>query len=368
MLAKPNRDRASPGPMHNGHHSGHHSQQHHVFRGTTSRHQGKPAGHAVHPGVPHIDGSLSDAADVLARVRGMLRGQRASAVVTVDESPAALFDLFSVMLLLDEDVKEDEPSTCVLFQPVLDLRAKLSAMQALGQLEAGPIDHHAHAAHGAHPTRVHPASAASHGTHGHGHGHSHSPVHSDHHQAHHAHAPSTVAALITKARCPKLLAQQPATCIVASVHKDCAELAGLLAATARAHGSTKLRCAPSPEGLVAAYRVLRAARSLVRAQGAADILVMPGYELAAAAGAGGAQGQRSSAGSGSSSGGGGSYDGVMEYSGEDMVLPVGTTLNNIVRAPQPAQAASTAAPASARPDHDHAVLYFNIWVRPREAS
>ncbi|KAJ9506210.1 hypothetical protein QJQ45_014605, partial [Haematococcus lacustris] len=235
-------------------------------------------------GVPHLDGCCVDPAEVLEQVRhSLLARPRCSAVITCEEDGAALCDLLSVLILLDEDLQAVEPGSVVLFQPVLDVRRKLAAAAAL----------HAVASHASSPQTLHarsssrgPARAPSPGKAGLGTAGSVLPF-ARYLAALPEAVPHTAAAVI-HARCPKLASEHPASCIAATLTMECAEMASVIASTvmaqgegpvveagAEAGGSTRLRCESSPGGLVAAFRALRAVRLMVRAAGPQDILVRP---------------------------------------------------------------------------------------------
>ncbi|KAL6759882.1 hypothetical protein V8C86DRAFT_2563484 [Haematococcus lacustris] len=228
--------------------------------------------------VPHVDGCLMDPAVVLQQVRhSLLARPRSSALITCDKTSAALCDLLSVLILLDEDLQATEPGSVVLFQPVLNVRKKLAA--ALHSV-AAPLDTsqtmQARTAAGGFAREPVPST----GTAGDG-------------VAVHA-LPSTqlptapvpeggplIAASVIHARCPELSRQQPASSITATPTMDAAEMAAAITNNVMLHGSTCLRCASSPASLVAAFQALRAARLMVRAAGAGahDLLAQPRTSL-----------------------------------------------------------------------------------------
>ncbi|KAJ9516996.1 hypothetical protein QJQ45_027355, partial [Haematococcus lacustris] len=228
--------------------------------------------------VPHVDGWLMDPAVVLQQVRhSLLARPRSSALITCDKTSAALCDLLSVLILLDEDLQATEPGSVVLFQPVLNVRKKLAA--ALHSV-AAPLDTsqtmQARTAAGGFAREPVPST----GTAGDG-------------VAVHA-LPSTqlptapvpeggplIAASVIHARCPELASQQPASSITATPTMDAAEMAAAITNNVMLHGSTCLRCASSPASLVAAFQALRAARLMVRAAGAGahDLLAQPRTSL-----------------------------------------------------------------------------------------
>ncbi len=182
----------------------------------------RPAAWDHHPHHPH-DAELDDehddeddeddeAAAVLSLLRDQLTGPeaRASAIVTADECGAALLDLMSVLLLLDDDVRQALPGSVVLFQPVLDLRNKLAALARANGLVGPP---------GAVPRLQHQGGGGGGGG------------------AAGAGAAPQVAVMVTRARCAKLLSQQPACCIAATLRMDCGEVAGVIANTIETQGA-----------------------------------------------------------------------------------------------------------------------------------
>jgi hypothetical protein len=187
----------------------------------------------------------------------------------------ALLDLVSVLLLLAEDLAAEEPGVVTLFQPVIDIRVKLrqfgnqhvrsppsatavaAAAAALGmtsQSGGGPPTAGRIAAAAAAAASVATAAAPSNtsttgadsspsfgsvtGSYMSGTLYSSSTYDQQYTSPGQGHPTPTpaVATLITKARCPRLVAARPVSCIASTLSGECAQVAGSIAKTVMTQG------------------------------------------------------------------------------------------------------------------------------------